>query len=461
MNKNRLFTIKYLCYSLFVIGLIISMLGCFHNKAKQINNDATDNFNIQPREEIIIKTENILETEIKERIEQINQDSTIPIRVDNNSQNCDVAVFIDHNPCDININETEIYSSSIALGPQSFADNLGKNFSDLGLKIKITSINKNQIYQIIRDYLKESFQKNPPLATKMTFVGDIMLARWVGKRMDEYGYDYPFSQTTELFSESDLNIANLESPFSTTGPYNQLGMVFRANPKGAESLKNAGINIVNLANNHFGNASQDGMETTFDLLNEKEISYFGAGNNSQESHQPLVKEINGIKFAFLGYSDSSVTPSSYASGDNRPGLNLDNTEQMKQDVAKAKEKADFVVVSIHLGSEYQHSPNQHQIDFAHSAIDAGADFIYGHHPHVVQSIEVYNNKPIFYSLGNYIFDQTTKETKEGLVVQTNYMFNKLINVKLIPITIINYAQANIANSLESENILEIIYLNSK
>lgn len=465
--KNNYTIIKHLIYGFFLIGLVLIVVGCSCNNK---GNKKTQNSSIQPKDEIVIKTESFLEQDIKDRLQKINQDSTIPIRIDNANKNCDLAVFVDKNPCEEilrpdgdqnDIKEAEIYYKPILLEPQSFSDNLGDKFSPLGVKIKIASAKDDQINKVIKETLQKSFQENRPEITKSTMVGDIMLGRWVNKRMDELGYDYPFSQVKELFSNSNLNIANLESPFSETGPYNQLGMVFRANPKGAISLKNSGINIVNLANNHFGNAGRDGMNLTFDLLDKNNIAYFGAAKNSDQSHQPKIIKVNGLKFAFLGYSDSSVTPSSYQSTKDQPGLNMDDMEQMKKDLSAARSQADFVIVSLHLGTEYVHSPNQRQLDFAHEAINSGADFIYGHHPHVVESLEVYKEKPIFYSLGNFVFDQNMGKTEQGLAVQIEFMYNKIVGLKLLPIVIVNYAQTQIADLETSENILKIIYNNSK
>ena len=130
------------------------------------------------------------------------------------------------------------------------------------------------------------------------------------------------------------------------------------------------------------------------------------------------------------------------------------TEKMIEAVKKAKQKSDFVIVSMHSGNEYVNKPNSSQVNFAHSAIDAGADLVIGHHPHVVQILEKYKDKYIFYSLGNFIFDQQASETRKGLMIKVYFTKDEITKISLLPIIMKNLAQPEIADINEAKKILQ-------
>ena len=268
----------------------------------------------------------------------------------------------------------------------------------------------------------------------MLAVGDIQLGREVAVKINQFGANYPFENIIDVTKSANLTIGNLESPFtagkSNTDPNT---MIFGAELKSVEGLKNAGFDALNLANNHFANQRQSGMDLTFDILNKNDIGYFGTAN------QPLIKTIKDVKIAFLGYTEATS------------GVAVMDVEQAKLDIAAAKTQADLIIVSMHSGYEYTPYTNNHQIEFARAAIDAGADIIIGHHPHVVQAIEDYNGKKIFYSLGNFIFDQPWSiETKQGLMVKLTFDGKNLAKTDLIPIKIENWCQPRVLSPDELE-----------
>lgn len=260
-------------------------------------------------------------------------------------------------------------------------------------------------------------------------VGDIMMSREVSVKINQFGPDYPFTNISDMTKSTNLTVGNLEAPFtagqSDTDPNT---MIFGAELKSVQGLKNAGFDLVNLANNHFGNQGKEGMDLTFKTLNENNIDYFGT------TSQPLIKTIKDVRIAFLGYTEPIM-----------------KIEQLKTDIAAAKTQADIIIVSMHAGYEYTPYANTRQIEFAHAAVDAGADIVIGHHPHVVQGIEDYKGKKIFYSLGNFVFDQPwSKETKQGLMVKLTFDGKKLIKTDLIPIKIENWCQPRVLASDEPE-----------
>lgn len=282
----------------------------------------------------------------------------------------------------------------------------------------------------------------------LVFGGDIMLSRTVNQKMSKYqNYKWPLQKIATLFSEADLAIANLESPFLLASNYEVLtgSFSFKANPKSVQTLSLAGLDVLSLANNHILNQGLKGLQDTYQVLNEANISYVG----TKDSHL-VIKETKGVKFAFLAYSYD----------DSSPLIKDLNIEQLKLDIKEAHNQADVVIILMHAGTEYSRQPNWQQIAFAHTAVISGADLVVGHHPHWPQSIEKYEGKTIIYSLGNLVFDQMwSKETSEGLVVKAYFKDNKLDSLEYIPIQIKDYGQAVIMpNGVDRDELLKNVQI---
>ena len=287
------------------------------------------------------------------------------------------------------------------------------------------------------------------------FGGDVMLSRVVGQQLEKHhDYSWPFRFVSSTLRSADLTIVNLESPitikgnhFVPTGSFS-----FNADPRAIDGLKLAGIDVVCLANNHFANQGARGMLDTFKVLENNGIGYVGAGRNFAQSHRPWIKEIKGLKIGFLAYAypnDNSVASNS------RPGINTMDIAIAKEDIEKLKGKVDLIIVIIHAGTEYTNQPNSQQKAFAHQVIEAGADMVVGHHPHWVQTTEVYLGRPIIYSLGNLIFDQMwSPETQQGALAQVDIINKKIKDIKILPLHIYDYGQPQISSStLEQQEVL--------
>lgn len=353
-----------------------------------------------------------------------------------------------------------IFARHLNLEPEGLAKFFQGPLDEDGLKIYLAGAEKSLVSQFAPIF-EESFRQNPPPEWTLVAVGDIMLSRHVDEKMDRNGRRYPFLKTADFLKNADLTMANLESPF-TTGESPPEGMVFGAEKASIEGLKYAGFDLVNLANNHFGNQGQKGTNLTFEHLKNNGIDYFGAGGNFNEAHQPLIKEVKSQKIAFLGYTDTDVIPESYIA-QNSAGAAAMNVSQVVKDIAAAKKDADLVIVSMHSGAEYTPNPNSRQKEFARVAIDAGADLVIGHHPHVVQAMENYKGKFIFYSLGNFVFDQMwSTETRQGLMVKLTFVHNKIVEIKLVPVKIADFAQPFILKeNQEYEEIFRRIFTASE
>jgi len=241
---------------------------------------------------------------------------------------------------------------------------------------------------------------------KILFVGDIMMTRSVEKKINilKKEFIFPFEKIITYLKSFDYVVANLEGPISEKGV--KIGSIysFKMNPKVAEALRQVNINIVNLANNHIFDYGKIAFENTLKNLDENYIRYFG------NSYEPLIIKKEGIKIGFLGFSDFLKN---FEVKEDKLGIAIIN-DNLSEIIKKAKEKVDILIVSFHWGDEYKKIANSRQKKIARTAIDAGADLIMGHHPHVIQNIEKYKGKFIFYSLGNFIFDQNfSKETMIG------------------------------------------------
>lgn len=246
----------------------------------------------------------------------------------------------------------------------------------------------------------------------LTFVGDVMLSRSVGRMMLGRGIDYPFANVTPILRNSDITFGNLEGCLygnQVTG--SSKAFVFRSPPRFGGALRNAGFHVMSLANNHALDGGRQGVTSTIETLERLSIIPVGAGRTRQEARQPRFLEAAGWRIAFLAYSDienrDNKTRTAGEATERESGINrVEPMSEMVKDIRKAKDQADLVVVSYHWGVEYQiGKPNARQVMIANKAKAAGADIVIGHHPHVLQSLEFDKEKKIVvYSLGNFVFD---------------------------------------------------------
>lgn len=266
----------------------------------------------------------------------------------------------------------------------------------------------------------------------LSFVGDILPARAIELSMRKNGYAYPFEKIKDELAQADVTFANLESPLigtKTSGKTTPGGTtVFRGDIEFAQALKNAGIDIVSLANNHMKDQGQKGIESTLSVLDSVGLKHTGAGlNNTQAEALSIVEVQKGsevVKVGYIAFNDSDVVPESYYATEKQSGSNIMDVEKVKRLVSEYRPQVDVLVVSMHSGAEYTKKINQRQKAFAYAAIDAGADMVVGHHPHVLQPIELYNGKYIYYSLGNFIFDQPWPDTKQSVLLSVDVFLEK-------------------------------------
>jgi poly-gamma-glutamate synthesis protein (capsule biosynthesis protein) len=259
----------------------------------------------------------------------------------------------------------------------------------------------------------------PKENVSVAVTGDIMFAR---NMEGVLSFDYsPFSGVSDVTSNVDLLLINFENAATSSGYALKGDVPLRCDPSYVPLAHANNVTVAALANNHAFDYGETGMQDTISNLKAADITPMGAGNTEDEAHAAVVKDINGRKITILNYMDSEnfaeysqeVMP--YADGQN-PGYSAYDSEDAKKQISENND-SDLIIAYMHYGNEYSHSPNDNQIRISHELIDYGADVVIGSHPHVTQGIEMYNGKPIFYSLGNFIFDQSNPDTHTAYFVK--------------------------------------------
>ncbi|MDQ0285701.1 hypothetical protein J2Z49_000805 [Desulfofundulus luciae] len=287
----------------------------------------------------------------------------------------------------------------------------------------------------------------------LNFAGDTTLA-WFFEEFVKDNFDYPFALFPS-FKQADITMLNLENPVTTRGKKVPKQFNFRMNPKYIQVLLKGGVDIVNLANNHVGDYGPQGILDTLNFLDAAGIKHVGAGENLKAARNPVIFSLKQKKIGFLGYFGGK----DYAATTSKPGTSPCYEQYIIEDIKKLKQKADVVVVNFHWGVERAHYPEPYQIRLAHQAIDAGADLIIGHHPHVLQGIERYKNGVIVYSLGNFIFGGNSRREHDTFVFQL-IIKGEQKQYALIPVRVKNW-QPYWLDSEEGEGVISSIQIYSK
>lgn len=332
------------------------------------------------------------------------------------------------------------------------------------------------------------------LARTWTIVaaGDVMLDRGVynavvnGRR----GVNYPFSGGTaaitsryccssfgwalprtrrvdtalavrNLLAGADLSMLNLEGPAPVKSTYHPEGMSFTFDQALLAGLQWSGIDVVSLANNHIGNAGRQGELDTMAALDRLGIAHAGLGATMAEARTPAVFTVDGVQVAVLAYD---AFGGSYGAGPTNPGSAQLSWGTYPDDIRAARAAgAQVVVVYPHWGDEYGTGPRSGQRTWAHAMIDAGADLVIGNHAHWAGAMEVYKGKPIWYALGNFIFDQTwSEQTEEGILLELTFSGPTLVQARLLPTVILDACQPNLLDPAGSGKVvLDQVYNGSK
>jgi poly-gamma-glutamate capsule biosynthesis protein CapA/YwtB (metallophosphatase superfamily) len=285
--------------------------------------------------------------------------------------------------------------------------------------------------------------EDPPSPTvRLMAVGDISLGWEVGRRIVRHGLD-PFRYVETYFDQANLVMGNLECVISTsTYRWPKKTIHLRAPLAAADTLSMAGIDVLNVANNHALDFGVSGFEDTLARLDERQIGYVGGGGDYDAAHAPLIVEVNGLRIAFLGYvlpfsGLTNFRTKMWAAHADTPGLAMGKPDVVAADVTAARARADVVIVTFHGGAEYRHHPNRQARLFATAAIDAGAALVVGHHPHVLQGYRSSGSSLIAYSMGNFVFSRFTGRSNDSAILDVTLGAHGVEAFSWIPIVIVN------------------------
>jgi poly-gamma-glutamate capsule biosynthesis protein CapA/YwtB (metallophosphatase superfamily) len=264
----------------------------------------------------------------------------------------------------------------------------------------------------------------------LVFVGDVAPGRSMEAQLARYGPAYPWRGLELLLQDADLAVANLESVLSTHGEPLQKPYVIRAHPSWAQSLVEGGFDLVTVANNHALDYGQVGLDQTLDTLAALDVASVGAGRTAEEARRSALFTVAGVRVAVLGYAAPRWNGSEDVPTTDRLAWAVPG--QIAKDVRAVRGSADLVVVLLHAGTEYAAEPSADQVAAARAAIDAGADLVVGHHPHVTQTVERYKQGLVVYSLGDTVFDIPRVAAMRGDLLRIHATQAGLVRAELWP-----------------------------
>ncbi len=267
----------------------------------------------------------------------------------------------------------------------------------------------------------------------IVFTGDVEISTYVQAKYDASGIEGILSPT--LLSElqnADVTMINNEFCFSTRGTPADKQYTFRVDPTYSSILTDMGVDVAGLANNHVLDYGKDALTDTFSTLNSVNVDYVGAGNSMEEASKMVVKtDAKGRTYGFMA-SSHIIPVAGWDIQNSQPGVFTfyDDTKLLEA-VKAASSQVDFLFVMVHWGKEHTTELESYQINEGHAIIDAGAASVIGMHSHCLQPMEYYNGHPIFYSLGNFIFNQTITS---GAAVAFDFDADDNMTVRTITVT---------------------------
>ncbi|HYA87859.1 MAG TPA: CapA family protein [Nitrospirota bacterium] len=289
---------------------------------------------------------------------------------------------------------------------------------------------------------------------RLLLVGDIMFGRLVNETLKSMPPTYPWGNTLPLFRASDLRIGNLECVLSDRGaPWDRTPKTFhfRTDAKNKECLKAAGFNFLSLANNHTLDYEYEALLDMLALLDTAGVRHGGAGADLTQASQPALLSAGGTTTAFIAFTDNEPD---WEATDQRAGIHfvpLDLTDERAVHlfdlIREAKTKADLVIVTAHWGSNWGYQPEPEHVPFARMLVDSGADIVLGHSCHVFRGIEIYRERLILYSTGDFVDDYAVDQIErndESFIFVVETEGSRITGLTLHP-TVISHMQARLAS----------------
>lgn len=294
-----------------------------------------------------------------------------------------------------------------------------------------------------------------PAEAILAFLGDVAPGRTMEQQLARYGPAYPWAGLGLLLAGADLTVANLECTLTTRGRPLNKPYLLRAHPRWSRTLAAAGIDLVTLANNHALDYGQAGLDETLEVVEGLGIAAVGAGRSSEQAHRPALFRLNGVRVAVLGYAAARWNGSADVPATEQ--IAWAEPAAVQADVRAIRHQADVVVVLLHAGVEYAPEPSADQVAVAHAAVDAGADLVVGHHPHVVQTVERYRGGLIVYSLGDALFDIPRPAAMLGHLLRLHVTPAGLVRAELWPFWIEDAIRPRLLDDGQGTPRYQVIY----
>jgi len=292
---------------------------------------------------------------------------------------------------------------------------------------------------------------------KIGLTGDVMIGRLVNENLDRVSETFLWGDMLPFLRGCDLNLINLEAALTTSDQIAQKVFNFKADPHKVKTLVEGSIDVVNLANNHTLDYSEEGLLETLSVLDKVGIAYVGAGKNIDEARGSVILSKKGVRVGILGYTDNEP---SWEATDHDPGtryisITEAGLETVKQDVGTLRDQVDILIVTIHWGPNMRERPPPHFISFAHQLIDCGVDLFHGHSAHIFQGVETYKGKYILYDTGDfvddYFVDPILRNDRSFFFIATVEK-KEVVELRLIP-TLIKQFQVNCAKGIDAEETI--------
>lgn len=382
-------------------------------------------------------------------------------------------LIVDDNWTIITDIKTNNQTTAILQNPNDFYNNISlpkystnieeksdnNNISQESIEIISDNIIKTNSWNTINNQKLNNNFKN---TIEMTFLWDVMIWSRVWDAMDKKWQEYVYGWLTDYLSQKDWVVLNLETTVTTREEKINKSYTFKAKPEHLSWLKWFNDNLyVNLANNHIWDFTASWVVDTINYLDEYNIEYFWAGKNKSEADSIKIIEIQWVRLWLIW--QTCVNPVSFWATDKKAGNSRFDKEVIINEIKYAhKNNVDIIVYNMHCWIEYTNGPNWEQIDFAHFAIDNGANLVIWHHPHWYQPLEIYKESFIFYSLWDTIFDIFRwRRTQEGIMANIIIENKKIIAAEIIPTYTQSYWNTIISNERMEKYVLNELYNISK
>ena len=286
----------------------------------------------------------------------------------------------------------------------------------------------------------------PDRVVSTLWVGDIMLGRRVGQAITAArDVSLPFHETADRLRAADLTVGNLECTMSRNGRPTQGGDSFAGDPSFLSGVRDAGFDVIVLANNHLGDYGQTALSESVRAVSGAGFATVGAGENLAAALEPAVVERRGVRFAVVAFNAIGETPAATDSSSGAASVGMPPRtgpvdefalRRITDTIAAARQRADVVLAYPHWGQQYTHEPVPEQRTVAHRLIDAGADAVIGTHPHWVQGMDLYQGRLVAHSLGNFVFDMTfSTQVQQGVALELVFWGNRAMGARLLPLRI--------------------------